>query len=112
MMKEFKNMQNGSNQTREEELWCIDCKAEGHTKGSCPKKQFCDICQIVGHSTKECPFDIKTKGHQLLLTQETSIVTGARMNTNNDVTSGGYCNNNQHEQGGNNNNNNNNGGRN
>lgn len=33
IMKEFKNMQKGSSQTREEELWYTDCKVEGHTKG-------------------------------------------------------------------------------
>jgi Sec-independent protein translocase protein TatA len=38
MMKEFKNMQKSPGQTREGELWCTDCKTEGHTKGSCPKK--------------------------------------------------------------------------
>lgn len=66
MMKELKNMQKGLAQARDGELWCTDCRAEGHTKGSCSKKQFCDICQIVGHSTKECLFNMKTKGHREL----------------------------------------------
>ena len=41
-MMEFKNMQK---ETKSSELWCIECKTDGHTKGSCPKNQFCDICQ-------------------------------------------------------------------
>ncbi len=64
MMKEFKNMQKENSQSKENELWCTECKAEGHTKGSYPKNQFCDIYQIMGHSTKECPFNMKTRGHQ------------------------------------------------
>ena len=41
MMKEFKNMHK---ETKGSELWCTECKINGHTKGSCPKNQFCDIC--------------------------------------------------------------------
>lgn len=43
MMKEFKNLKKNPD-TVKGELWCTDCKEDGHTKGSCPKKQFCDIC--------------------------------------------------------------------
>ena len=63
MMKEFKNMQKG---TKGNELWYIDCKI-GHTKGSYPKNQFCEICQIMGHSLKECPFNMKIRGPQQVL---------------------------------------------
>ena len=45
MMKEFKNMQK---ETKGNELWCTECKKEGHTKGSCSKDQFYEICQIMG----------------------------------------------------------------
>jgi hypothetical protein len=108
MMKEFKNMKKNPSQNRERELWCTDCKDDGHTKGSCPKNQFCDIYQIVGHSTKECSFNMKTKGHQqVLLTQEVSNSRATGTN-NNTATSGGYLNNNRCRRGGNNNNNNNN----
>ena len=41
MMKEFKNM---NKETKGNDLWCTECKKEGHTKGSCPKDQFCEIC--------------------------------------------------------------------
>ena len=100
-------MQKGSSQSREEELWCTDCKVEGHTKGSCPKKQFYDICQITGHSTRECLFNLKTKGHQqVLLTQEASN-PGTGTNTNSDATSGAYSNNNRRGRDGSSNNNNN-----
>lgn len=96
-MMEFKNMQK---ETKGSELWC---KTDGHTKGSCPKNQFCDICQIMGHLTKECPFNMKTRGSpQVLLTQEASP-SGSSGNTNNaGATSGGYRNN---SKGQNNNNN-------
>lgn len=60
MMKEFKNLKKNLDSVKGE-LWCTDYKEEGHTKGSYLKKQFCDICQIPGHSTKECPFNMKTK---------------------------------------------------
>ena len=36
MMKEFKNMQK---EPKGGELWCTECKSNGHTKGSCPKNQ-------------------------------------------------------------------------
>ena len=104
MMKEFKNLKKDPDTTKGE-LWCIECKEDGHTKGSCPKKQFCDICQVAGHSLKECSFNMKSKGHQqVLLTQEVST------SNNNDATSGGYRNNSRRGRDGNNNNNN--GGRN
>ena len=76
MMKEFKNMQK---ETKGNELWCTECKKEGHTKGSCPKNQFCEICQIMGHFIKECPFNLKTRGpQQVFLTQEASASGGSR----------------------------------
>lgn len=79
--------------------------------GYCPKNQFWNICQIVRHSTKEYPFNMKTKGHQQVLLMQEASTLGAGTNTNNDVaTLGGYWNNNRRGWGGNNNNNNNNGG--
>ena len=91
MMKECKNMQK---ETKGNKLWCTECKTEGHTKGSCPKNQFCDIYQIMRHSTKECPFNMKTKGHQqVLLTQKASASSGSGNNNNDGATSDGYRNN-------------------
>ena len=58
MMKEFKNMHK---EIKGNELWCTKCKKEGHTKGSCLKDQFCEIYQIMGHSVKEYPFNLKTR---------------------------------------------------
>ena len=105
MMKEFKNMQK---EARGDELWCTECKTKGHTKGSYPKNQFCEICQIMGHSTKECPFNMKTRGpHQVLLTQEASASGGSGNTSNTGATSEGYRNN---RRGKNNNNANNNNG--
>lgn len=49
-MREFKAMKGSSNKNKGD-LWCADCKEEGHTKGMYPKKAFCDICQVLGHST-------------------------------------------------------------
>ena len=91
MMKEFKNMQK---EIKGNELWCTECKKEGHMKGSCPKDQFCKICQIMGHFTKECPFNMKTRGpQQMFLTQE-AFVLGRSGNTNTEsAMSGGYKNN-------------------
>ena len=103
MMNEFKNMQK---ETKGNELWCTECKTEGHTRGSCPKNQLCKICQIMGHSTKECPFNMKTRGHQQVLRTQEASASGGSGNTSNDgATSGGYINNRRGQ------NNNNNGGR-
>ncbi|XP_057829971.1 uncharacterized protein LOC131041010 [Cryptomeria japonica] len=70
MMKEFKSMKGST--SKNEEVWYVECKEEGHTKGTFPKKAFCDICQVLGHSTKECPYNMKTRGNQVLFTQEQS----------------------------------------
>lgn len=113
MMKEFKTMKRNPTRNDEGDLWCIDCK-EGHTKCFCAKKQFCNICQIVGNSTKKCLYNMKTRGPQLILiTQEdfTSIAGATNTNTNT-ASYGGFRNNRHGGRGGNNgNNNNNNGGR-
>lgn len=53
----------------DKELWCTDCKAERHTKGTCSRKAFCDICQVLGHSIKECSYNLKTRSTQVLYTQ-------------------------------------------
>ena len=100
--------------TKGSELWCTECKTDGHTKGSCPKDQFCDICQIMGHSTKECSFNMKTRGSpQVLLTQAASTSRGNGNANIDGATSGGYRNNGrgQNNNNANNNNNNNNGNR-
>ena len=36
----------GSKEEKKEgrELWCTVCEKEGHTKGACLKKAFCEIC--------------------------------------------------------------------
>ena len=56
-------------------------------KGSCPKKQFCDICQVAGHSLKECPFNLKAKGHQQVLRRkcQTIAITQAMMQLQVDI---------------------------
>ena len=43
------------------DLWCTDYEKEGHTKGACPRKMFCKICQIGGHAIKDCPYNLKTR---------------------------------------------------
>lgn len=45
MMRELKAAKGSTSKTEEDTVWCTDCKEPGHTKGSCPKKAFCDICQ-------------------------------------------------------------------
>lgn len=47
MMREMKATKGSTSKADEGDLWCTDCRSDGHTKGSCPKKAFCDICQIV-----------------------------------------------------------------
>ena len=81
MMKEFKNMQK---ETKGNELWCTKCKIDGHMRGSCLKNQFYDICQIMGDSTKECPFNMKTRGHQQVLLTQEAFTLGGVGNMNND----------------------------
>ena len=43
MMKESKNLKKNLDSVKGE-LWCTNCKDDDCTKGSCPKKQFPDIC--------------------------------------------------------------------
>ena len=52
------------------DLWCTDCEKEGHTKGACPRKMFCEICQIGGHAIKDCPYNLKTRNAQILFAGE------------------------------------------
>ena len=107
MMKEFKNIHK---ETKGTELRCTECKKEGHTKGSCPKDQFCEICQIMGHLVKECPFNLKTRTpQQVFLTQEASASGGSGNNSTEGATSGGYKNNRRSQNNNNNSGNNNNG---
>lgn len=68
MMREFKAMK-GSTSRTEGDVWCTKCKEEGHTKGTCPKKAFCEICQVMGHSIKECPYNMKAQSTQVLFTE-------------------------------------------
>lgn len=86
------------------------CKKEGHRKGSYPKKAFCDICQVLGHSTKECPYNMKTRGNQVLFTQEQSSPSGtvgtSQPQANTTASSSGYKGNRRGGRGNNNNNNN------
>lgn len=86
-MKEFKTMKGGTSKG-EVDIWYTDCKASGHTMGSCPKKIFCDTCQIMGHSTKECPYNMKVRNQQVLYTQEQPSTSGPE--TNNNASSNGY----------------------
>lgn len=41
------------------DLWCTSCEKEEHTKTAFPKKAFYNICQVVGHSIKDRPYDLK-----------------------------------------------------
>lgn len=104
MRKEFKSMK-GTGHMEEGEIWCTDCKEKGHSKGVCPKKAMCDICQVWGHSTKECPFNMKTRSQQILFTREQPSTSGTNNETqgNNNATSGGYQNNRRGGRGGNDN---------
>ena len=70
MIREFKVMKGGVGWSEEGELWCTECKVNGHTKGACPKKLICDICQVMGHSTKDCTYNLRTRGPQVLFTQQ------------------------------------------
>ena len=70
MRKEFKSMMGTGGHMEEGGIWCMDCKEKGHSKGACSKKVMCDICQVLGHSTKECLFNMKTRSQQILFTQE------------------------------------------
>lgn len=89
MMREFKAIK-GSSSKNKGDLWCADCE-EGHTEGTCPKKTFCDICQVQGHSTKECLYNMKTRIAQVLLTQEqpstATIATSPQQSTNTTTSS-------------------------
>ncbi|XP_057861664.2 uncharacterized protein LOC131070138 [Cryptomeria japonica] len=80
----------------DKELWCTDCKAKGHTKGTWSKKAFCDICQVLGHSTKECSYNLKTRSTQVLYTQgeqATPLATPPKQSTNSEASPRGYRNN-------------------
>ena len=104
MMKEFKNMHK---EIKGNELWCTECKKEGHKKGSYPKDQFWEICQIMRHSIKECPFNLKTRApQQKVLTREVSASGGSGNTSTEGATSRGYRNNRrgQNNNSGNNNN--------
>ena len=91
MMREFKNM---NKETKANDLWCTECKKEGHTKGSCPKDQFCEIFQIMGHPVEECPFNLQIRTpQQVFLTQEASPSGGNGNTSTEGATSGGYKNN-------------------
>lgn len=92
MLKEFKAMKGSTSKTEENDVWCTDCRSDGHTKGSCPKKAFCDICQIAGHFTKECPYNMKTKNQQVLFTKEQPAARTSQT-ANNNASPGGYWNN-------------------
>lgn len=97
MLKEFKSMKGTT--SKDDELWCTDCKENGHTKGACPKKAFCDIFQIMGHSTKECPYNLKARNQQMLFAQEQPSTS----DSNNNASSGGYRGNRRGGRGNNNN---------
>lgn len=68
MMREMRTQKEEIREGRD--LWCTECKLEGHTKTNCPKKAFCDICQVLGHAIKECPYNLKARSAQVLYTQE------------------------------------------
>ena len=55
-----------------QEIWCIKCKAQGHTKDNCPvfveylasgapnplaqmQGPWCELCRIRGHPPQQCP---------------------------------------------------------
>ncbi|XP_059064703.1 uncharacterized protein LOC131856795 [Cryptomeria japonica] len=94
MRRMMREMQTQEEESREDkELWCTECKLEGHTKTKCPKKVLCDICQVLGHSIKECPYNFKAMSAQVLYTQEQATPpTTPSKNTNSDTSPGGYRN--------------------
>ena len=103
---EFKSMKGTTSHIEEGEIWCTDCKEKGDTRGACPKKAMCDICQVLGHSTKECPYNMKTRSQQVLFMQEQTSTSGTNnemQGNNNNATSGGYRNNHRGGRGGNDN---------
>lgn len=93
-MKELKaDKENGK---EGKELWCTDCKTKGHTKGRFPLKAFYDIYQIMEHSIKECPYNLKARSTQVLYTkpnQVTPPATPPKPAANSDASPGGYQNN-------------------
>ncbi|XP_057834881.2 uncharacterized protein LOC131045323 [Cryptomeria japonica] len=95
--------------SKNEDVWCTDCKEGGHTKGICPKRAFCEICQMLGHAVKECSYNMKTKGNQVYFAQEQPSLSAGYAQPQADATasSGGYRGNRRGGRGNNNNNNNN-----
>ena len=89
MMKEL----TGSNEEKGEgeELCRTHCKKERHIENTCPRKAFCDICQVLGHSIKDCPYNLKARNAHIFLTQgEPSTPPPPPCNTNMGASSGGY----------------------
>ena len=48
LRKDLKRLMKEVARTKDEkkegkDLWCIECEKEGHTKGACPRKIFCEI---------------------------------------------------------------------
>lgn len=74
MMRELKVTKGRSNKNEEGEVSCMDCKEVGQTKGSCPKKSFYDICQVMGRSTKECPYNMRTRPASVVHTRRNLYV--------------------------------------
>ena len=61
MMKAFKNMKKNPGLVREGELWCTNCKEEGHTKGSCPKKTILRYLPNCGSFHQGMPIQYENK---------------------------------------------------
>lgn len=87
-------------------LRCTKCEKEGHTKGACLKKAFCEIYQVLGHEIKDCLYNLKTRSAQVFLTQgeQSTPPSTSPKNTNTKASPGGYKNT---RRGSNNNSNNN-----
>ena len=75
----------GSKEEKREgkELWCRDYRKEGHTKNICPRKAFCDICQVMGDSIKDCPYNLKAHDAHVFYTHklEEQLSNGRNHNT-------------------------------
>uniref|UniRef100_A0A453AJP6 CCHC-type domain-containing protein n=1 Tax=Aegilops tauschii subsp. strangulata TaxID=200361 RepID=A0A453AJP6_AEGTS len=66
------------------ELFCVNCKEQGHMKSDCKNKIFCVVCQRPSHNTKECtvlkqvkPVAKYVRGLGCLLVQNTKDIVAA-----------------------------------
>ena len=61
MMMMIKEMREYKGTKENKEVGCMKCKNEGHSRANCAKKSFCDICKVLGHTIKQCPYNLKVR---------------------------------------------------